>query len=244
MDQPQGYYGIEDSSEVGVRGATGWDVNEAFVGRARAEQKKQVDEFRARKQQVAQGPAQEDQSLEGTIYKGGQWKGPNGGVPPGQRDPSDPEPAPMTPSENAGPGVAGGGTALAPNSGIFFNDGSDGDFRGRVENDFDVAIAQAAALGDPQGSRNVRLFFNTAVTGGTGGGAGSHAVDLAAAKGRISLRIDLPTDGEVYYFAKLGGADGVAFDADEKGKGLLHGALAILLAAGAAFLLRFRAKSS
>jgi general secretion pathway protein D len=36
--------------------------------------------------------------------------------------------------DNSGPGVAGGGAALSPSSGIYFNDGSDGDFRGRSEN--------------------------------------------------------------------------------------------------------------
>ncbi|HEX5138010.1 MAG TPA: hypothetical protein VFY93_13625 [Planctomycetota bacterium] len=38
--------------------------------------------------------------------------------------------------DNGGPGVQGGGAALSPSSGIYFNDGSDGDFRGRSENIF------------------------------------------------------------------------------------------------------------
>jgi general secretion pathway protein D len=36
--------------------------------------------------------------------------------------------------DNGGPGVQGGGAALSPSSGIYFNDGTDGDFRGRTEN--------------------------------------------------------------------------------------------------------------
>jgi general secretion pathway protein D len=36
--------------------------------------------------------------------------------------------------DNSGPGVGGGGAALSPSSGIFFSDGSDGDFRARSEN--------------------------------------------------------------------------------------------------------------
>jgi hypothetical protein len=131
-----------------------------------------------------------------------------------------------------GRGPAGGRAALSPNSGIYFNDGSDGDFRGRTENvadrtwgqdpDFPFALVGTALTKRQQGANILAL------------------TDLAAAKGRISLKIDLPTDGDVYYFSKLGGADGVAFDADEKGRGLLHGALAVFFAAGAAFLLRLR----
>jgi general secretion pathway protein D len=38
--------------------------------------------------------------------------------------------------DNSGPGLGAGGSATAPSSGFFFNDGSDGDFRGRTENIF------------------------------------------------------------------------------------------------------------
>jgi len=38
--------------------------------------------------------------------------------------------------DNNGPGVNSGGAALPPSSGFYFNDGSDGDFRGRTENIF------------------------------------------------------------------------------------------------------------
>ena len=80
---------------------------------------------------------------------------------------------------------------------------------------------------------------------GIGGGAGGRLgekLDLASAKGRISLRIDLPERGDVYHFAQLGGADGIAFDADEEDGVLLEGALALLCAAAAVFLLRFRVR--
>jgi general secretion pathway protein D len=50
--------------------------------------------------------------------------------------------------DNSGPGVAGGGAALSPSSGIFFNDGGDGDFRGRSENLFINPLGQVlSALG-------------------------------------------------------------------------------------------------
>jgi hypothetical protein len=154
------------------------------------------------------------------------------------RDPSDPEPPPPPPvlDQLAPPGDsedplllaaatfdANTGKGLAPGSGIYFNDGADGDFRGRSWQALDNTTLTRRG--------GVAIIF-----AGSGGGAGGHAVDLSAAKGRISLRIELPTDGDVYYFSQLGGAEGVSFDADEKGRGLLHGALALLFAAGAAFL--------
>lgn len=50
--------------------------------------------------------------------------------------------------DNSGPGVNAGGAALAPSSGLFFNDGSDGDFRGRTENIFTNPLGQLlSALG-------------------------------------------------------------------------------------------------
>jgi hypothetical protein len=50
--------------------------------------------------------------------------------------------------DNSGPGVGAGGAAVAPSSGIFFNDGGDGDFRGRSENIFTNPLGQLlTALG-------------------------------------------------------------------------------------------------
>jgi len=50
--------------------------------------------------------------------------------------------------DNSGPGVAGGGAALSPSSGVYFNDGGDGDFRGRTENIFTNPLGQVlSALG-------------------------------------------------------------------------------------------------
>jgi len=50
--------------------------------------------------------------------------------------------------DNGGPGVNSGGAALAPSSGLFFNDGADGDFRGRTENIFTNPLGQLlTALG-------------------------------------------------------------------------------------------------
>jgi len=53
--------------------------------------------------------------------------------------------------DNSGPGLVCGGGATNPTSGIFFNDGGDGDYRGgRVENVFDFILGfeQAAEVGN------------------------------------------------------------------------------------------------
>ncbi|MHC4547203.1 MAG: hypothetical protein ACYTEZ_00365 [Planctomycetota bacterium] len=50
--------------------------------------------------------------------------------------------------DNSGPGLDAGGAALAPSSGFFFNDGTDGDFRGRTENIFTTPLGRIlSALG-------------------------------------------------------------------------------------------------
>jgi len=64
------------------------------------------------------------------------------------------------------------------------------------------------------------------------------APGLRTAAGRISLRIDLPKNDEVYHFAALGGEAEVEFSASEKGGRWLEGIAAVLCAAAAALLLR------
>jgi len=50
--------------------------------------------------------------------------------------------------DNSGPGVGSGAAASPPSSGIFFNDGGDGDFRGRMENIFTSPLGRTlSALG-------------------------------------------------------------------------------------------------
>jgi len=50
--------------------------------------------------------------------------------------------------DNSGAGLNAGGSATAPSSGFFFNDGSDGDFRGRTENIFSSPLGRVlSALG-------------------------------------------------------------------------------------------------
>jgi hypothetical protein len=174
-----------------ARGIESWDVNETFLKRAGAEQRKQVEEFARRRQEAPQGQAA-TRETETTVDK------------------SEP--------------IAGDKAKL----GTIFNDGADGDWRGRAENVFE---------GQAAGSRDIGVDLR-----GLPGGAAARLDDISAAKGRISLRIDLPKEGDVYHFARLGGAGGVSFDADEEKGALLEGALALLCAAAAAFVFRFRAR--
>ena len=65
--------------------------------------------------------------------------------------------------DNSGPGVDAGGAALAPSSGLYFNDGSDGDFRGRSENIYSTPLGQIlTALGG--GSFQVTFLDDFAVS--------------------------------------------------------------------------------
>jgi len=63
---------------------------------------------------------------------------------------------------------------------------------------------------------------------------------MRMAKGRLSIRIDLPLEGDVYHFARLGADGGVSFEAGREKSDVLEGFLALLCAAGAAFVLRYR----
>jgi hypothetical protein len=188
------------AEQAAARGIESWGVNEAFLRRAGVEQRKQVDEFRAKQQQAAQGGYQTEQTLESTIWVG------------------EPQRPAQSPAERPEAGVS---------------------FVLELEADGRMRAGEESAVGDALRRESAELVRRS-VVGFLGGGQAYG--ELAAAKGRISLRIDLPKEGDVYHFAQLGGADGVRFDADEEDGAVLEGALAILCAAAAAFVIRFRAR--
>jgi hypothetical protein len=108
--------------------------------------------------------------------------------------------------------------ADVPAAGVFFTDGTKGDYRGRVENLVDQVLTF---------DHDVKV----------------NPEQLRSAKGRISIRVDLPLEGRVYHFARLGADGGVEFDASQGDGWFLEGFLAILAAAGAIFVLGFRVRA-
>ncbi len=66
------------------------------------------------------------------------------------------------------------------------------------------------------------------------------AFKVGSAKGRISLRVDLPLEGEVYHFARLGGEGAVTMNASKNDGRLMEGALAVFCFAAAAAILFLR----
>jgi hypothetical protein len=217
-EQPQGE---KDKQKADV---SQWSVNKGYLRRNPQGDNRALEEFARNRKRS--------------------FRGPNGGVPPGQRDPGDPDAPPPPPSEPAGPTtpsmarpdaapldaaklVEGVETADAkfvydrrfkdakasPFGVTNFGLSTFEDTEGDGIPDFDVEIAQAAHIGDP-------------------------VTRLRGAKGRLSIRIDLPLEGEVFHFQRLGGDAELVFAADEDDGATLPALLALVCAAGAFYLLR------
>jgi len=197
-----------------------WEVNEGYLARNKRRDNRDLESYRYKQQSVGTGGGS------GGGGAGGTFRGPNGGVPPGMREPGDPEAPPPPASEKLGKqrqafrgffDREGSGrnddeaAADAPSAGGKREDR-------KYSQDFDVEIAQAAAVGDRAAAR----------------------LGLRGAKGRLSIRIDLELEGEVYHFQQLGDDAGVTFSADEAGGTWLEGVLALLCAGGAFVVLRRR----
>jgi hypothetical protein len=67
---------------------------------------------------------------------------------------------------------------------------------------------------------------------------------MQTAKGRVSIRVDLPLEGESYHFARLGAAGEVSFEASERGGRLLASLLGLLCLLGAMWGLAPRSASA
>ena len=63
-------------------------------------------------------------------------------------------------------------------------------------------------------------------------------VGLRSAAGRLSIKIDLPLEGEVYHFASLGADGDVMFSASEENGVWLEALLGLLFLAGAIVVVR------
>ncbi|MHC4957296.1 MAG: hypothetical protein ACYTGN_02900 [Planctomycetota bacterium] len=216
-NQPQGE---KDKKQAEV---SQWKVNKRYLDRNRQADNTALEEF-AKNQQ--------------------RFRGPNGGVPPGQRAPTDPDAPPPPLPEPQGPRSPSmpkpdpapldaskllddsaihtfryaSETGLADKKASGFGVTNFGlstfqDTEGDGIPDFDIEVAQGAHIGDP-------------------------VTRLRGAKGRLSIRIDLPMEGEVFHFQRLGGDADLVCAADEDDGAVLPALLALVCAAGAFLILR------
>jgi len=262
-DQTVAIFGL--LSEARGQTVESWKVNDEYLDRNKFEDNEGLQEFRKanfRRGTPATGAARgKNIGIGGGA--GGAYRGPNGGVPPGLREPSDaPPPPPPTepggsPNQEAtiylgdkpvlgvmvqtGKNKAGGLTFEIDGKKVF-NDGKDGDFRGRTENKFFYASrteggagagAKAdvplAALDDVTSGLPLTDFVPPQIV---------NAAQLTHATGRISLRIDLPKDGEVFHFATAGNGAAITVEASEPSGAIWKGLLAIVFLAIGASVLR------
>jgi len=136
------------------------------------------------------------------------------------------------PTRPDAPSGGGGGGGGAPG----FENGLEADLRARAENLFD---AELVADGRADAGRTAaEEDAGLARAPRAAGPATAAKLPLAAlGRGRVSIRIDLPKRGEVFHFARLAPTGSVTVRAKEAGGRFRAGALALLLGAGAAFLL-------
>jgi hypothetical protein len=205
-----------------ARGAYEWEVNRAFLEQARDATRQQVEEYQLAQQAVRQlddvtagvedRAAAKDASAFGDQPQLGYFfEAWRRDREMGQGEGGDA--AFDGPSTNAGIGLGGGA------GGWRSADARPADKRGRAENRF----AQTFEDADGDGKPDLKV-----------------PTKIQAAKGRLSLRIDLPLKGEVYHFAYLGAEGGVTFAATEDDTRLLDGLIALVCAGAVVFVLRYR----
>ncbi|MDH3592234.1 MAG: hypothetical protein OER88_10170, partial [Planctomycetota bacterium] len=117
-------------------------------------------------------------------------------------------------------GGAGGGGGGRPGGGVFANDDRDS---GLDTGGLTTRIAADRSIAD-QSYRNARFRHDPRF--------------LQSKRGRLSLRIELPKEGEVFHFARLGAHGGCSVDASPEGGRWLEGLLTIVFALGCVIALR------
>ncbi|MHC4956609.1 MAG: hypothetical protein ACYTGZ_22450, partial [Planctomycetota bacterium] len=239
-----------------ARGQTveSWKVNQRYLDRNKMEDNDDLEEFRKAN---FRGRGMNIQDT---------YRGPNSGVPPGTREPSDKAP-PGDPGasqeatiyvgdtpvlgkalgygKDATATVSGGlafhidGKDIPPaaaNAALFFTSKADeGDVRARPETRFAWAGADSGA---GAGKSDVRITLSKTILASTVTDTSIQVDYLTRATGRISLRIDLPKDGEVFHFASAGDRATIAIDASESGGNWWKGLLAIVFLGIGAIVLR------
>ena len=248
-----------------ARGQTveSWKVNDEYLRRNKFEDNEDLQEFR--KANFRRGtPANKGIGVGGGgggrgRGGGGSYRGPSGGVPPGLREPTDPQTPPPAPGDPApdqeatiyvgeklalgksvpsGVNAVGGLTFAADakskqplgedqTAGVYFNDSFDGDMRGRAAHVFFLANRDGAGSG---AKADVPLAKLDDVTNGLTDFTPPRITPgvLTNATGRISLRIDLPKDGEVFHFATASSNAAITVEASEPTTAIWKGLLAIV----------------
>ena len=98
--------------------------------------------------------------------------------------------------DNGGGGLTTGANLNPCTTGIFFDDGGDGDFRTRTENVFDASLGSTLTpLGD--------VGVDYRGLGGTAGGYQAQDTAGRTRQGLMGVDVVLPQDGEVYLFRGL-----------------------------------------
>ncbi len=244
-----------------------WKVNPTYMDRNKLANNDDLKEFDAanmRGRGLAAGLAfRIDKSrADRPDSGGGAWRGPSGGVPPGLREPTDassPPPPPGGGGREATIYVAGD-VAKRQSVRVQFSD-SLNTFGYSPEDGGDAGIVrlyhtEAEGRTTPMTLEAVLFGVNTGgatarvplaqlddITSGLDdnamaaiGNAGPGI--LTNATGRISLRIDLPKDGEVYHFASTGDRAAITVDASESSSAWWQALLAVLFLSLGALVLR------
>jgi hypothetical protein len=196
-----------------------WDVNEGYLARYKAADNVDLKDFQQRRQSAPQGPTSPADDARIELGQRLQVDAPQGATALAL-------PVLLPPEADVGAETVAGTGGGAGGSPILFSSHAPAE---------SVLNADPA---DPQGTRNVRLFHFDVEKGA----AALEPQALSGAKGRISIRIDLPKEGKVFHFQRLGAKAEVACEASEADGAFLEGLLAVLCAAGAVALLRPRGK--
>ncbi|MEM8883110.1 MAG: hypothetical protein AAGD14_03485 [Planctomycetota bacterium] len=210
-----------------------WRLNPQYLEDNRLADNEDLAEFKAANIRGRGGSVQDSYGQNQTItLDPSNFRGPNGGVPPGNRQPNDPAP-PVTQTADA-QGLAVLGT-------LFVDEGIEiaqlDDVTSGLDDNADAAIFNRGPAVDT-GGLSTSLYDPNFAEGSPLKVLEAFGKNMRQASGRRSLRIELPRDGEVFHFATSGSTIELEVDANERGGAIGKGFLALALFGAAAFLLR------
>jgi len=226
--------GVDTSSIFGylqterAQSIESWKVNDQYLAKNKLDANDDLKKFADANRRGRGAP------------QGGQYQGPHGAVPPGMREPSDAGRPPPAPTTTAGESAGGNGMADAPFSGPATNGGIGlGGGAGGGEAGVRFAMDSEDDDGDGSVAKLDTVTAELEDSGRSGEKDASRGLgSFRRASGRVSLRIDLPREGEVFHFASSGAKVKLVVEADEEGGSFGKGLLALVLLGAAVFVLR------